>query len=416
MKYFIDVQYHAYQKSVGGIFNRRSITVTDVIGVGIVDNSGRSLHIINKDFDLDKAWGDYKIREGVLKPMYCDWFSSDVNFFDIKKEDIAMLVRAEGVSFRDMGIDIKMFLNDGNVGKEFYFLDNGAWNVFCDILGGVQLSYRRSSVDELIKEFAKSLSYGQIAGLIGKALSGYLYSDKYDTLISSTNIPTRDVLKKTAMTEARLCKDRYEYLEGLKGKLADIKKKNAECIEIGAIKKKMEEEKFQSELNYLHDEARLDFIANYKAELDCLNEKCGTKVTDINIAEQRLGTEMYDYFISKLYGPVTRKMDGLDITHVRCRQFEEDSIPPRPKVDVESTIPREEIISEIKSSPIDINKEKPVWYFNVLVFCDDGGKFMAHRLCADDLEDFYVITGTDNIIQSNVTHWIDIHSLIQKQK
>jgi len=454
MKYFIDVQYHSYEKKTGTIFNVPSSTVTEVISVGIVTEKGDSLYLINKDFDLDMAWNDYRIREGVLKPMYCKWRVVQIDFFGIDKKDIALLVREEGVPFGDIGIDMKMFLNDGHVSKEFYFLDNGAWSVFCNIIGGVQISYRRLNVDDIIKGFARDIAYSHLIELLGLEAIQVKSTDKYATLISHTNYPTRDVLKKTALTEAKLCKERYEYIETLKREHMENRVKNAERIQkeldhiTGRINKKPKEPKVADgflnpadnsvlltiekgikkilegylrgemnervAMNFISDaygikrdrmltfvfegfkcsgklkhdiesyasilmqmteeflkrkadeKESLDFIAKCKAGMGCYVG--GTdpykKDSKVNIAEQRLGKAEYDFFMSKMYESVTpppaSKVEyrfsvfSWGDIKPKLATREECDAPSRPKIELESTISREE--QELMSEIMEKNK------------------------------------------------------------
>lgn len=110
MKYFLDTEFHEYQKkplfskpidtieliSIGIVseefdsmayFQKNNITIKDVKNITI-DNDNERLHIINdntiqkeyyaicKEFDLKTAWNNEWLRENVLKQLLFDWYKA----------------------------------------------------------------------------------------------------------------------------------------------------------------------------------------------------------------------------------------------------------------------------------------------------------------------------------------------------
>ena len=87
MKYYLDTEFHEYEKTTG-IFRKAKTPTIDLISIGIVAEDGREYYAISKAFDLNAAWNkwqpkygsgsdsprfnikEYWIRENVLKPIF----------------------------------------------------------------------------------------------------------------------------------------------------------------------------------------------------------------------------------------------------------------------------------------------------------------------------------------------------------
>lgn len=193
MKYFIDVQHYSYERSVRSIFRNPSVMVTEVISVGIVNEKGEGLYLINKGFDLDMAWKNEHVREDILKPMYRSEYP--IICPDISKNDIAMLLSDRGVFLDYIAIRVVSFINKSLGPNEFYVNSIYAWQAFVSLIE--------------YDGYESYWNYSNWRPINDKSNDPRFPKRSFDS-------------RKTAMTEAMFCKDKYDFLEKVK---LEIKKK-----------------------------------------------------------------------------------------------------------------------------------------------------------------------------------------------
>jgi len=478
MKYFIDVQYHSYEKKTGTIFNRRSVTVTDVISIGIVTEKGDSLYLINKDFDLELAWGNEKVREEILKPMYRN--VSPIYGDDISKNSIAMVKGEHGDYLQTVVYKLRSFIGRYTDKHVMYVNDRNVVALLLGPLGceGTFDEYR--IIDNEIKKFAGDTAYSHLLELLEDKAAGLKSMSKYDAIVNSPRFPKRFYDKqKTALTEAILCKHKFEFIEKLKRDVGEDKKKAAERIQkeldqiTGRVNRKSQANKvsdinvddilnpadntkllriekgikdilefhlkgyfkkndrvvlgllscsygikwdeklvatFENFKNNIskddnhidyyarvlmqlteeflkmkdEEQARLDFISKCKIGWGCFVG--GTdpykKDSKVTIAEQRLGKDAYDFFMSRMYESVTPPpmkhkfmIVNMNYEAPKPAAREECDAPSRPKMELDFKIPRK----EMDLSEEIMKKNDGKYYIDRKLYRDDSAEIRVYN-------------------------------------
>jgi hypothetical protein len=364
MKYFIDVQYHSYEKKTGIAFiNRKSSTVTEVISVGIVTEKGDSLYLINKDFDLEIAWGSEKVREDILKPMYRN--VSPIYGDDISKNSIAMVKGEHGDYLQTVAYKLRSFIGRYTDKHVMYVNYSSIVALLLGPLGceGTFDEYR--IIDNEIKKFAGDVSWRRLVSMLGMEAVQITLTSKFDAIVKSHRFPKMVGGAKTAVSEALLCRKKYDFLETLKRELAEDKKKTAERIkaEIEEIDKNNEWQE------------KVKFIAMCKAGMGGMfikDKDFGFSKKEPEYSPAKMEIERVPFF------------DDMNIYIVRCRQFEdapklatrkECDAPSRPKIDVKSTIPRNEmeLMDEIQE------KNDGKHYIDCMMYRDDSAEINVYN-------------------------------------
>lgn len=74
MNYYIDTEFHEYQKQskVCGIKVGKPVDTIELISIGIVAEDGREYYAICNEFDLRAAWDNEWLKENVLKSIHAE--------------------------------------------------------------------------------------------------------------------------------------------------------------------------------------------------------------------------------------------------------------------------------------------------------------------------------------------------------
>lgn len=135
MKYFYDTEFIEGTQKKWFVKTKPTI---ELISIGIVCEDGREFYAVSKDFNLKEAWnrydlkheqtyGDmrnkfpngvtkkvYWIRENVLKPIFYDWKTKDINFHDIDDQftykEFKRLLKKYGKTREEIKTEIKNFI------------------------------------------------------------------------------------------------------------------------------------------------------------------------------------------------------------------------------------------------------------------------------------------------------------------
>ena len=156
MKYYLDTEFHEYQRKP--LFSKPFRTI-ELISIGIVAEDGREYYAISKDFDLWSAfWNDW-LRNNVLKPIFDELYAvhttqnlhrgiSKFLYFDFSYISFLILLKWYGKSNTQIAEEIKKFTEteviinpirlENSIIKypEFYaYFADYDWVVFCWLFG-----------------------------------------------------------------------------------------------------------------------------------------------------------------------------------------------------------------------------------------------------------------------------------------
>ena len=172
MKYFIDTEFHEYQKKT--VFGKPIDTI-ELISIGIVSegvdlkkaeqlqpgvnqmglqngdfklsdvikgNTSKEYYAICKEFDLKAAWNNEWLRKNVLLPIYIEHISGDWrNHIPFSKSGIKWILNTYGKTRKQIAEEIKEFTLEvpllqkyGNPEFYAYYADYD-WVVFCWLFG-----------------------------------------------------------------------------------------------------------------------------------------------------------------------------------------------------------------------------------------------------------------------------------------
>lgn len=124
----------------------------DLISIGIVDyQTGETLYLISKDFNLDEAWNrvskttgskennSYWIRENVLKPIFKDLaftYSKHMNsYLDFNKSNMRKLLNFYGKTNKEITLKILEMTNKYESCEFYGYYCDYDWVVFCQLFG-----------------------------------------------------------------------------------------------------------------------------------------------------------------------------------------------------------------------------------------------------------------------------------------
>jgi hypothetical protein len=120
MKYFIDTEFHEYQKKnlLDILMSNKPVDTIELISIGVVAEDGREYYAISKDFDIKAAWNNEWLRDNVLKNLfnndkyqhyseivYLQEFTRLINHFGKSNKQIAEEIK-DFVSYKDQ-LDLK---------------------------------------------------------------------------------------------------------------------------------------------------------------------------------------------------------------------------------------------------------------------------------------------------------------------
>lgn len=134
MKYFIDTEFHNYEKRTG-FFNQKRIRTIDLISIAIVSETGKKYYKVSKDFDLKAAWANKWIRENVLKPVWENLYFNEPFFtrqkfpqlINFSYEGLKNLISWHGETKDNIAKDLKKFLIEDIINGEVEI-----YGYFCD--------------------------------------------------------------------------------------------------------------------------------------------------------------------------------------------------------------------------------------------------------------------------------------------
>lgn len=207
MKYFLDTEFHeGFHKP---LFGRRRHFI-DLISIGIFAEDGREYYAISNDFDIDRAWNsfdikdnefdfrnkirlgvsttkEYWLRDNVLWPLVYDavtrYSHGDRRNHVLdsiervgRLSTLKYVVKKYGKPNKQIAQEIKAFVNHG-VGKpEFYgYYADYDWVVFCSLFGrmidlpeGFPMYCRdlKQMLDDRVAEFAIDLPRDMVLKMI----------------------------------------------------------------------------------------------------------------------------------------------------------------------------------------------------------------------------------------------------------
>lgn len=72
MKYFLDTEFHEYQKKQ---FFGKPVDTIELISIGIVNDRGETFYAISKEFDVKAAYKNEWLRDNVLEPIRKEYLS-----------------------------------------------------------------------------------------------------------------------------------------------------------------------------------------------------------------------------------------------------------------------------------------------------------------------------------------------------
>lgn len=97
MKYFLDTEFHEYQKKP--LFGKPIDTI-ELISIGIVDENGNEYYAICKEFDVKAAWNNDWLKQNVLADIFTHLYSIHVNRTQRgEEEDRAVLFDYRSMKF-----------------------------------------------------------------------------------------------------------------------------------------------------------------------------------------------------------------------------------------------------------------------------------------------------------------------------
>lgn len=184
-RYFLDMEFHEYGKPFyfmernfdgKGTFHgvRDNVPTIDPISIGIVNESGKKLYCICKDFDIDFAWANHWLRENVLKDIFATLLKlqsmdDKIGSGEFTFENFQNLLKTYGQTRDEIRIQLIDYLQlaDENIDRQFYgYYCDYDWVCFCwffgkmiDLPSGMPMYCRdlKQTLDETAEEFGLTL-------------------------------------------------------------------------------------------------------------------------------------------------------------------------------------------------------------------------------------------------------------------
>jgi len=128
MKYFIDTEFHEYEKN--------GISTIDLISIAIVDENERNFYQLNKQHNLEDSWSNEWLKENVFKQIYNELMPiSNRENSPFCFSTMSLLFNNYGLDKNDIKQEILSFIKfDKNIEFYGYFSDYD-WVVFCWLFG-----------------------------------------------------------------------------------------------------------------------------------------------------------------------------------------------------------------------------------------------------------------------------------------
>lgn len=141
MKFFIDTEFHEYQKTTG-IFRKQKTDTIELISIGIVAENGKEYYAICNEFDLAAAWENEWLRENVLKSIHSDLMAMEgtytktyhCNLVDFSLKGMGNLLKWHGKTKQEIRWDIIKFIGTEKPDFYGYYCDYD-WVIFCWLFG-----------------------------------------------------------------------------------------------------------------------------------------------------------------------------------------------------------------------------------------------------------------------------------------
>lgn len=145
MNYFLDLEFHEYQKSVKifGLFTIAKIWTIDLISIGIVCEDGREYYAINQDFNVKDAQKDKWLNDNVLSQLPPRniypriWESPNLFYKSLAWKKLSW-IRQEIADFMRLRYDPDMghlYVPDTEDVKIYGYYSDYDWVRFCWIFG-----------------------------------------------------------------------------------------------------------------------------------------------------------------------------------------------------------------------------------------------------------------------------------------
>ena len=131
MKYFLDTEFCEYTDYIPSI--DKSFDTIDLLSIGITDEEGNSLYLINSEFNVRAAFSNLWLVDNVLRPMFEDW-AIDIEF---NTENFNTYLKKVGITRKEIAEKIKSYIIiEEDSTPEFYaYYGDYDWVVFCWIFG-----------------------------------------------------------------------------------------------------------------------------------------------------------------------------------------------------------------------------------------------------------------------------------------
>lgn len=134
MKYYLDTEFHEYEKN--------GTPTIDLISIGIIAEDGSSYYAICNEFDLDAAWQNQWLFDNVLLSIGNEmndihYNAGEPNKTAIlgKKEEYRKILQEHGKTKEQIAKDILLFA-PAELSPEFYaYYADYDWVVFCWLFG-----------------------------------------------------------------------------------------------------------------------------------------------------------------------------------------------------------------------------------------------------------------------------------------
>lgn len=236
MKYFIDTEFHEYQKQpkILGLKVGKPIDTIELISIGIVAEDGREYYAVCNEFDVEAAWDNKWLRKNVLTSIW-----TEINYVgQFSKASLKIGLQKNGKSKKQIAEEIKFFTSKHLLSKdplqieadathkEFYaYYADYDWVVFCWLFGrmidlpkGFPMYCR--DLKQCMDDKLLRMSNREIGNLSGDVFLSHSLQDSIDTISldlkidhvkKSNNYPKQNN-EHNALSDARWNKELYKFI------------------------------------------------------------------------------------------------------------------------------------------------------------------------------------------------------------
>jgi hypothetical protein len=161
MKYFIDTEFHEYERKP---YWSKPVNTIELISIGIISEDGREYYAISKNFNIKAAWNNEWLRENVLKGIWKELYEKERyvreyhwNLIEFSYKGLKNLIQWNSKSNKQIAEEIFEFVNPKvksnteewtkhlnkfkilateNQNVQFYgYYSDYDWVVFCRLFG-----------------------------------------------------------------------------------------------------------------------------------------------------------------------------------------------------------------------------------------------------------------------------------------